>query len=141
MKEVFKMRKISYKWTNNEDCNMPNNNYSEEIESICMTPPFDFGDWLENAQVRYEHDEESNKYYVIDWDNTRTGECYWVVSIDEITDIKTARLAVGLTQKQMSEIFEIPKRTIGNWEDGTNQCPIWAKKLILEKLERIKNED
>ena len=32
--------------------------------------------------------------------------------------IREARLAAGLTQKEMSELMEIPARTIGSREDG-----------------------
>lgn len=51
--------------------------------------------------------------------------------------IKDARIKAGLSQTKMSEIFEIPKRTIEEWDRGTRKCPHWAEILILEKLERI----
>lgn len=57
--------------------------------------------------------------------------------------IKEARLNAGLTQAQMSELLEIPKRTIGDWETGQRTPPIYVEKLIIRELERIakKNND
>ncbi len=54
--------------------------------------------------------------------------------------IKEARIKAGLSQAKMSEIFEIPKRTIEEWDRGARKCPHWAELLILEKLERIAAE-
>ena len=51
--------------------------------------------------------------------------------------IKEARLLAGLTQQQMSNLFEIPKRTIENWEAGDRKPPAYVEKLIVEKLQQI----
>lgn len=51
--------------------------------------------------------------------------------------IKEARLKAGLTQKSMSELMKIPKRTIENWESGVNTPPAWAERLILKELEEV----
>ena len=51
--------------------------------------------------------------------------------------IKEARLSAGLTQQRMSEILEIPKRTIGDWETGKRNPPAYVEKLIIRELERI----
>lgn len=48
--------------------------------------------------------------------------------------LKEARLAAGLTQKQMSDAFGIPLRTIESWESGVRNPPEYVKKLIVEKL-------
>lgn len=59
-------------------------------------------------------------------------------------NLKEARTHAGLTQAEMSERFEIPKRTIENWETGQRKCPVYVEKLIVEKLEEIimiKSED
>ena len=53
--------------------------------------------------------------------------------------IKLARLAAGLTQEEMSNRFEIPLATIKRWDSGVSVPPKWAVKLILEKLEKVKN--
>lgn len=51
--------------------------------------------------------------------------------------IKQSRLAAGLTQQQMADRFDIPKRTIENWEGGKSTPPPYVERLIIEKLERI----
>lgn len=51
--------------------------------------------------------------------------------------IREARLSAELTQQRMSEVFEIPKRTIENWETGTRTPPTYVEKLIIRELERI----
>lgn len=55
--------------------------------------------------------------------------------------IKDARLNAGLTQQRMSEVFEIPKRTIENWEAGKRNPPAYVEKLIIRELERIAAEN
>lgn len=55
--------------------------------------------------------------------------------------IKEARLKAGLTQARMSELLEIPKRTIGDWETGQRTPPIYVEKLIVRELERIAEEN
>lgn len=55
--------------------------------------------------------------------------------------IKVARLNAGLTQARMSELLEIPKRTIGDWETGTRKPPAYVEKLIIRELERIATEN
>ena len=54
--------------------------------------------------------------------------------------IKEARLVAGLTQKGMSEMLGIPKRTIEEWEAGKRTPPTYVEKLVVEKLETIKKE-
>lgn len=54
--------------------------------------------------------------------------------------IKEARIAAGISRAEMSRRFEIPVRTLENWEAGTRIPPAWAEKLIIEKLENIKKE-
>ncbi len=52
--------------------------------------------------------------------------------------IKNARIKAGLNMKEMSNLFGIPYRTLQHWEGDARKPPIWAEKLILEKLQRIK---
>ncbi|CCY10337.1 dNA-binding helix-turn-helix protein [Clostridium sp. CAG:81] len=53
--------------------------------------------------------------------------------------IKSARIAAGLTQSEMSKRFEIPLDTIKKWDSGAYKPPEWAAKLLLEKLQEVKN--
>ena len=39
-----------------------------------------------------------------------------------------------MTQQEFANYFEIPKRTIENWEGGQRKCPEYLKKLIEYKL-------
>jgi DNA-binding transcriptional regulator YiaG len=50
------------------------------------------------------------------------------------TRFKAARINAGLTQQGMSDLLDIPKRTIEKWEQGTNSPPPWAEKLIIQAL-------
>ena len=54
--------------------------------------------------------------------------------------IKEHRLAVGLTQKQFSELFEIPIDVVKSWDSGRRRPPGWAEKLIIKVLERMKGQ-
>lgn len=54
--------------------------------------------------------------------------------------IKEARTLAGLSRAEMSRKFEIPIRTLENWESGVNHPPVWAEKLIIEKLEKLQTK-
>ena len=58
-----------------------------------------------------------------------------------ILTIREARLAAGLTHKEMSDLMEIPARTIGSWEDGSRKCPPYVERLVIRELERIAQEN
>ncbi len=49
--------------------------------------------------------------------------------------IKEFRKKCGMTQKQFSEYFNLPIRTLQEWEQGRRKPPSY----ILELLERIWN--
>ena len=51
--------------------------------------------------------------------------------------IKEARLAANLTQVEMSELLEVPVRTIQAWEGGTRVPPGYVEKLVIEKLSNL----
>lgn len=55
-------------------------------------------------------------------------------------DIKEAREQAGLSRAEMSRRFEIPVRTLEEWDAGRRTPPPYVKKLIIEKLETIKKE-
>lgn len=54
--------------------------------------------------------------------------------------IKEARIAAGLTQKQMSDLFSIPLRTIESWEAEVRKPPEYVERLIVEKLISMKEQ-
>lgn len=44
----------------------------------------------------------------------------------------------GMTQKDFSEYFEIPKRTVEDWDRGARKCPSYLLALMKYKLEKEK---
>jgi hypothetical protein len=46
----------------------------------------------------------------------------------------------GMTHKQLSERFEIPKRTIEDWSRGARKCPDYVVKMMEEILQMKKYE-
>lgn len=55
-------------------------------------------------------------------------------------NIKEAREAAGLSRAEMSRRFEIPVRTLEEWDAGRRMPPPYVEKLIVEKLEAIRKE-
>lgn len=55
-------------------------------------------------------------------------------------EIKEKRVAMGLTQKQFSELFNppIPIDTIKKWDSMQMKPSAWVEGLIIEKLEEIR---
>lgn len=51
---------------------------------------------------------------------------------------KELRKASGMTQKAFADYFNIPKRTIENWEQGVNEVPKYLIELIEYKLKKEK---
>lgn len=76
-------KKYTYRWTNREDLSIPDNNYEATADYIICKPPYDFGDYLTDRNVPYEKDGDI--YYVLDENNKRTGEAYWIIE-EEDTD-------------------------------------------------------
>lgn len=46
------------------------------------------------------------------------------------------RQATGMNLKQFSDYFEIPYRTIQNWEGGQRECPTYLLELMKYKLKK-----
>ena len=51
-------------------------------------------------------------------------------------EFKELRKLSGMTQAQFSEYFEIPKRTIEEWDRGTRKCNDYLVKLMEYKLRK-----
>lgn len=51
-------------------------------------------------------------------------------------NIKELRSLTGMTQKQFSEYFNIPHRTLQNWEGEQRKCPEYLLNLMKYKLEK-----
>lgn len=47
----------------------------------------------------------------------------------------------GMTHKQLSERFQIPKRTIEDWSRGVRKCPDYVVNMMIEILSNEKEND
>lgn len=59
---------------------------------------------------------------------------------NSMNKIEEARRAAGLTMKKMSDLLEIPYRTVQNWENGVSTPPTYVERLVIRELERIQKE-
>ncbi len=55
--------------------------------------------------------------------------------------IKEARKAAGLSQQGVTDALGIPRRTLQDWESGKRTPPGWAEALVVEKLEKIAQDN
>lgn len=53
---------------------------------------------------------------------------------DSENKIKSARLDVGMTIKEMAEYLGAPYRTVQDWNSGARKPPEWVANLIIEKM-------
>ncbi len=51
--------------------------------------------------------------------------------------VKEIRQLTGLSQQKFGDLYNIPLRTVQNWESGTNEIPAYT----LQLLERVVKED
>lgn len=49
-------------------------------------------------------------------------------------NIKLLRAQTKMTAKQFAEYFEIPYRTVQNWEENIRSCPTYLMRLMEYKL-------
>lgn len=56
--------------------------------------------------------------------------------------VKALRKRMGMTQQQFGDYFEIPRRTLQDWESGKRRIPAYLLKLMEFKVneEKKKNE-
>ena len=58
-----------------------------------------------------------------------------------MTTIRDARKAAGLSQQGVTDALGIPRRTLQDWESGKRTPPGWAEALVVEKLEKIAQDN
>lgn len=96
-------------------------------------------DYLQDQVIQnseYTADIKKDSVVVIDGEDIVETNCHFSTE----SEIKKARIEAGITSRaEMSRLFEIPVRTLENWESGVRIPPHWAEKLIIEKLEQIRN--
>lgn len=49
---------------------------------------------------------------------------------------KELREGTGMNKTQFAEYFDIPYRTVQNWEAGVNKCPEYLLNLMMYKLSK-----
>ena len=57
-----------------------------------------------------------------------------------LMEFKQVREQSGMNIKQFSEYFNIPYRTVQNWDLGLRQCPEYVLELIIYKLNNEKEK-
>ena len=105
---------------------------SSSEESISLAMDYLLDQVIQNSEYTAEVDK--NKVVVLDDDNVI--ETYYNFSAD--SEIKKARENLGISRAEMSRVFEIPVRTLEDWESGKRIPAHWAEKLIIEKLESMR---
>lgn len=53
---------------------------------------------------------------------------------DGLPSVKAIAQTAGLNQRELARRFDIPYRSVENWCSGTNQCPPYVKKMMMELL-------
>ena len=53
-------------------------------------------------------------------------------------EFKELRISSGMNITEFSKYFNIPYRTVQNWELGTRKCPDYVLELMAYKLENEK---
>ena len=135
-------KEITFKFTSNYDINTTDWSKNDDVSYIIFKDGYNFGDYLRDRGVAYEAENE-RLYFVLDENNARTGECYFISSIEDTDEmennpIKELRIYNKLTQKELSEAcFNIPLRTIQDWENGRRQPPLYVVMLIIARLESL----
>lgn len=56
------------------------------------------------------------------------------IEVKDMMDLKMVREIKGLTQQDVADILDIPKRTIESWESGARKAPDYVEMLINDKL-------
>lgn len=56
-------------------------------------------------------------------------------------ELKLLREIKGLTQKDISDMFDIPIRTLTSWETGARKMPEYLEKLLTERLLNMSQEE
>lgn len=76
--------KITYRFAQNYDLSQPNNGFSEETDYIITDGVYDFTDYMQDHEVYYEEDEDTEGlYHVLDsLGGERTGAAYMVISTE-----------------------------------------------------------
>lgn len=106
-------------------------NYSkDDFELFCAE--YGWADWMndytdakEDEPITEREAKEIDDVLLEIWEEVHSNE------------VKKIRDKTGLSQAKFADAYNIPKRTIENWESGTNQAPSY----VVDMLERIVDDD
>lgn len=144
----FKTKKELDKWIENnfyrESPNiwlLPEQPDEKEVAEKLLAEGYDLENLIKNGQA-YEIDGHTNNGWLFDDEVTPESKEHMRAAgrLIKRESIYGKRLLAGLSRAEMARCFEIPIRTLENWESGVNSPPRWAEKLIIEKLDMIINE-
>lgn len=74
-------KKITYRFSAHFDINKPDWNLEAESDYIVTDGVYDFQDYLKDRDVDFEIEDE--RYFVLDDEGERTGECYVITSEED----------------------------------------------------------
>lgn len=145
----FKTKELLNQWIHDNFYKEPDNFWDisfdpdmTEVAKKLVAEGYDLDKLVKNGEA-YEIDGHTNNGWILE--DEVAPECADTLRAEgrlvKRDSIRGKRLKAGLSRAEMSRRFEIPIRTLENWEAGVNQPPVWAEKLIIEKLEQIKKED
>lgn len=60
--------------------------------------------------------------------------CKWEEKMEIKDKIKELRESTGMNRKEFCEYFEIPYRTVTEWERGTRKMPDYVLRLLAYKV-------
>ena len=60
--------------------------------------------------------------------------CKWWRKMETKDKIKELRKSTGMNRKEFCEYFEIPYRTVTEWERGTRKMPDYVLRLLAYKV-------
>jgi DNA-binding transcriptional regulator YiaG len=102
-----------------------------------------------DTEIYYQNKKQPPKKVIIttmyNEPNGHTALCYdedgdeYSIELSDIYDdndnpIKDARNKLGLSQEKFAKLFEIPKRTLEDWETKKSNPPKYTLNLIIEKV-------
>lgn len=53
---------------------------------------------------------------------------------ESATALSALRIEYKMSRKEFAEYFNIPYRTVQNWELGYRKCPLYLREMMLFKL-------
>lgn len=63
------------------------------------------------------------------------------INVEGLSNLKLARKRSGLSQKELSLLLGVPKRTIENYESGVRVPPDYVMDLLIEQINKMANKN